>query len=79
MGYSPWGRQESDTTERFHFISFFSLDKILQRREKCKKKQKTNKKNTTSEKPQLRHWNWVAIILAIDKTACVCVCVCVCV
>ena len=23
MGYSPWGRKESDTTERFHFLSFF--------------------------------------------------------
>ena len=22
-GYSPWGRKESDTTERFHFIFFF--------------------------------------------------------
>ena len=21
MGYSPWGRKESDTTERLHFIS----------------------------------------------------------
>ena len=20
MGYSPWGRKESDTTERFHFF-----------------------------------------------------------
>ena len=23
MGYSPWGCQESDTTERLHFLSFF--------------------------------------------------------
>ena len=22
MGYSPWGRKESDTTERLHFISY---------------------------------------------------------
>ena len=22
VGYSPWGRQESDTTERLHFLSF---------------------------------------------------------
>ena len=21
LGYSPWGRKESDTTERFHFTS----------------------------------------------------------
>ena len=25
VGYSPWGRKESDTTEQFHFLSFFSL------------------------------------------------------
>ena len=24
MGYSPWGRKESDMTERLHFLSFFS-------------------------------------------------------
>ena len=23
MGCSPWGRKESDTTERLHFLSFF--------------------------------------------------------
>ena len=23
VGYSPWGRKESDTTERLHFLSFF--------------------------------------------------------
>ena len=23
VGYSPWSRKESDTTERFHFLSFF--------------------------------------------------------
>ena len=23
MGYSPWGRKESDMTESFHFLSFF--------------------------------------------------------
>ena len=22
VGYSPWGRKESDTTERLHFLSF---------------------------------------------------------
>ena len=22
VGYSPWGRKESDTTERLHFTSF---------------------------------------------------------
>ena len=26
MGYSPWGREESDTTERLHF--HFSLSRI---------------------------------------------------
>ena len=25
MGYSPWGRKESDTTERLHFLSFLNL------------------------------------------------------
>ena len=25
VGYSPWGRKESDTTEQFHFLSFFFL------------------------------------------------------
>ena len=24
MGYSPWGRKESDTTERLHFTSLLS-------------------------------------------------------
>ena len=23
VGYSPWGREESDTTERLHFLSLF--------------------------------------------------------
>ena len=23
VGYSPWGRKESDMTERLHFLSFF--------------------------------------------------------
>ena len=23
VGYSPWGRKQSDTSERFHFLSFF--------------------------------------------------------
>ena len=23
VGYSPWGQQESDMTERLHFVSFF--------------------------------------------------------
>ena len=23
VGYSPWGRKESDTTEQLHFISFY--------------------------------------------------------
>jgi len=23
VGYSPWGRKESDTTERLHFLSLF--------------------------------------------------------
>ena len=25
MGYSPWGRKESDTTERLHFTSLLML------------------------------------------------------
>ena len=25
VGYSPWGRKESDTTERLHFLSFYSF------------------------------------------------------
>ena len=25
MGYSPWGREESDTTERLHFLFLFLL------------------------------------------------------
>ena len=33
MGYSPWGRKESDTTEQLHFLSFFlMLGKIEGRR-----------------------------------------------
>ena len=24
VGYGPWSRKESDTTERFHFLSFYS-------------------------------------------------------
>ena len=26
MGYSPWGHKESDTTEKFHFLSFMLID-----------------------------------------------------
>ena len=29
MGYSPWGRKESDTTERLHFVSIFSSRIIM--------------------------------------------------
>ena len=30
MGYSPWGRKESDTTERLHFhFSFSYLEKEM--------------------------------------------------
>ena len=30
MGYSPWGRQESDTTERLHFtFHFHALEKEM--------------------------------------------------
>ena len=29
MGYSPWGRKESDTSEQLHFI--FTLDTTLRR------------------------------------------------
>jgi len=25
VGYSPWGRKESDTTEQLHFLSFFLM------------------------------------------------------
>ena len=33
MGYSPWGRKESDMTERLHFLSFLLiLGKIEGRR-----------------------------------------------
>ena len=29
MGCSPWGRKESDTTERLHFLTFFSFFSII--------------------------------------------------
>ena len=29
VGYSPWGRRESDTTERLHFLSFMEVSKCL--------------------------------------------------
>ena len=29
IGYSPWGRKESDTTERFHFTSLLYLLKTV--------------------------------------------------
>ena len=28
MGYSPWGRKESDTTERLHFTLFLNMHRI---------------------------------------------------
>ena len=31
MGYSPWGRKESDATERLHFLSL-SVHEIFQAR-----------------------------------------------
>ena len=30
IGYSPWGRKESDTTEWLHFTSLNLLDKLIQ-------------------------------------------------
>ena len=33
VGYSPWGRKESDTTERLHF--HFSLSCIEKEKETC--------------------------------------------
>ena len=30
VGYSPWGRKESDTTERLHFTSILFHDKNTQ-------------------------------------------------
>ena len=29
MGYSPWGRKESETTERLHFHSYIASDSLL--------------------------------------------------
>ena len=29
VGYSLWGCKESDTTERFHFVSFFFFGSLL--------------------------------------------------
>ena len=28
MGYSPWGRKESETTERLHFLSSLRADPV---------------------------------------------------
>ena len=28
VGYSPWGRKESDTTERLHFLSIVPLEEM---------------------------------------------------
>ena len=29
MGYSPWGRNESDTTKRLHFLSLSGGKKLI--------------------------------------------------
>ena len=29
VGYSPWGRKESDTTERLHLVSLFTIKSDL--------------------------------------------------
>ena len=31
VGYSPWGHKESDTTERFHFLSLLLYSKVIPR------------------------------------------------
>ena len=31
VGYSPWGRRESDTTDRFHFLSLIYMTSALER------------------------------------------------
>ena len=36
VGYSPWGRKESDTTERLHFTSLHILQKTLESPLDCK-------------------------------------------
>ena len=29
VGYSPWGRRESDMTEQLHFSEFYYMEKVL--------------------------------------------------
>ena len=31
VGYSPWGRKESDTTERLHSLTSLNIDDILEK------------------------------------------------
>ena len=33
VGYSPWGRKESDMTERLHLTSYLNLDSIFKSRD----------------------------------------------
>ena len=32
VGYSPWGREELDTTEQLLFLSFFSCHRLIDRK-----------------------------------------------
>jgi len=46
VGYSPWGRKESDTTERLHFQEINKCIYIaLKKKKKDKKKEKKERKN----------------------------------
>ena len=38
MGYSPWGRKESDTTERLHLLNVALFCHVLGKIEKAKRK-----------------------------------------
>ena len=42
VGYSPWGRKESDTTEQLHFTSFHFSDQ-------CKEIEEKNRKGKTRD------------------------------
>ena len=61
MGYSPWGRKESDTTERLHLLNVALFCHVLGKIEKAKRKpresQSVDGKITWGEK-EMRAGSW---------------------
>ena len=57
MGYSPWGRKESDTTEQVHFLFFFL--RPLKKKKKNQTSDPTQKPTNSLENRQRLEWTFL--------------------